>query len=169
MTAEAQPGTKSPLRLIQTSDILPTLAQGNSDYYQNRRDRKVRPLPHRPADPRRPRGNWLNLLLSTAAASFRGTAGGPHLRAVRGAGYLEEQAHPVFKAMNRPGLTARSSHLEQPRGSTRPGLPRQGAGGADFPYVNASVFRGGGLQARCQGTDWLERQPVHPYLLLGAG
>ncbi|MDM5094186.1 bifunctional 2',3'-cyclic-nucleotide 2'-phosphodiesterase/3'-nucleotidase [Aeromonas rivipollensis] len=158
--SKAQPGTVS-LRLIQTSDIHSNVL--GYDYYQNKEDRKFG-LSRTALLIRAARAENPNNLLLDNGDLIQGTPLADYIFEQSGAGYLEKQAHPVFKAMNELGYDAGNLGNHE----FNYGLDYLGKvlAGAEFPYVNANVFEAGAFKRDAKGQiDWSGNK-FTPYLLL---
>ncbi|WP_421186468.1 bifunctional 2',3'-cyclic-nucleotide 2'-phosphodiesterase/3'-nucleotidase [Aeromonas enteropelogenes] len=157
---KAQPGVVS-LRLIQTSDIHSNVL--GYDYYQNKEDRKFG-LSRTAVLIREARAENPNNLLLDNGDLIQGSPLADYIFEQAGEGYLDKQAHPVFKAMNELGYDAGNlGNHEFNYGLDYLGKVLQGA---KFPYVNANVFAADTFKRDGEGKiDWSGNK-FTPYLLL---
>ncbi|MEL3920303.1 bifunctional 2',3'-cyclic-nucleotide 2'-phosphodiesterase/3'-nucleotidase [Aeromonas enteropelogenes] len=157
---KAQPGVVS-LRLIQTSDIHSNVL--GYDYYQNKEDRKFG-LSRTAVLIREARAENPNNLLLDNGDLIQGSPLADYIFEQAGEGYLDKQAHPVFKAMNELGYDAGNlGNHEFNYGLDYLGKVLQGA---KFPYVNANVFAADAFKRDGEGKiDWSGNK-FTPYLLL---
>lgn len=157
---KAQPGVVS-LRLIQTSDIHSNVL--GYDYYQNKEDRKFG-LSRTALLIREARAENPNNLLLDNGDLIQGSPLADYIFEQAGEGYLDKQAHPVFKAMNELGYDAGNlGNHEFNYGLDYLGKVLQGA---KFPYVNANVFAADAFKRDGEGKiDWSGNK-FTPYLLL---
>ncbi|MBL0458382.1 bifunctional 2',3'-cyclic-nucleotide 2'-phosphodiesterase/3'-nucleotidase [Aeromonas enteropelogenes] len=157
---KAQPGVVS-LRLIQTSDIHSNVL--GYDYYQNKEDRKFG-LSRTAVLIREARAENPNNLLLDNGDLIQGSPLADYIFEQAGEGYLDKQAHPVFKAMNELGYDAGNlGNHEFNYGLEYLGKVLQGA---KFPYVNANVFAADTFKRDGEGKiDWSGNK-FTPYLLL---
>lgn len=157
---KVQPGVVS-LRLIQTSDIHSNVL--GYDYYQNKEDRKFG-LSRTAVLIREARAENPNNLLLDNGDLIQGSPLADYIFEQAGEGYLDKQAHPVFKAMNELGYDAGNlGNHEFNYGLDYLGKVLQGA---KFPYVNANVFAADAFKRDGEGKiDWSGNK-FTPYLLL---
>lgn len=157
---KTQPGVVS-LRLIQTSDIHSNVL--GYDYYQNKEDRKFG-LSRTAVLIREARAENPNNLLLDNGDLIQGSPLADYIFEQAGEGYLDKQAHPVFKAMNELGYDAGNlGNHEFNYGLDYLGKVLQGA---KFPYVNANVFAADTFKRDGEGKiDWSGNK-FTPYLLL---
>lgn len=157
---KVQPGVVS-LRLIQTSDIHSNVL--GYDYYQNKEDRKFG-LSRTAVLIREARAENPNNLLLDNGDLIQGSPLADYIFEQAGEGYLDKQAHPVFKAMNELGYDAGNlGNHEFNYGLDYLGKVLQGA---KFPYVNANVFAADAFVRDGEGKiDWSGNK-FTPYLLL---
>ncbi|HGY1083050.1 bifunctional 2',3'-cyclic-nucleotide 2'-phosphodiesterase/3'-nucleotidase [Aeromonas salmonicida] len=158
--SKTQPGAVA-LRLIQTSDIHSNVL--GYDYYQNKEDRKFG-LSRTALLIRAARSENPNNLLLDNGDLLQGTPLADYIFEQSGAGYLDKQAHPVFKAMNELGYDA--GNLGNHEFNYGLDYLTKTLQGAKFPYVNANVFEAGAFKRDAKGQiDWSGNK-FTPYLLL---